>query len=360
MTVSSPNSELLGVAEVAELLGVTRQAVTNWKSRGNFPDPIANLKSGPVWGSSDVLDWAQAMGIEIVERSKGKSAAETVKHRVGACIVSVVNAKGGVGKSTICVNLGWFCYAYLNKRVLLIDLDPQFNLSQYALGGDAYETLIRDKRPTVTSIFSQGIGPARKRSIGKQAISSIRKLNVRGGQLDVIPSDINLAWNVREPYHKNDSLKNYIKHVVGYDAYDLVLIDCPPTDSVLTDAAYAASDFLLVPVRPEFLSAVGLPLIDSSLQRFHQLVPESELEVAGVVINGAVESKPEYKRSKADILKAAKAFGWHVFDHELGHSESYPKGARLGASIFHTVYARWGRRREFAAFAQEFAKRVNL
>jgi chromosome partitioning protein len=101
-------------------------------------------------------------------------------------------------------------------------------------------------------------------------------------------------------------------------------------------------------------------LIDSSLQRFHQLVPESELEVAGVVINGAVESKPEYKRSKADILKAAKAFGWHVFDHELGHSESYPKGARLGASIFHTVYARWGRRREFAAFAQEFAKRVNL
>lgn len=358
--MSSTSPELLGVAEIADMLGVTRQAVTNWKSRGGFPAPIAELKSGPVWNLTDVTDWAKATGMRVVEPPNASAEPSQAKHRVGACVVSIVNAKGGVGKSTVCVNLGWFCFAYLNKRVLLIDLDPQFNLSQYALGGDSYEQLIREKKPTITSIFSQDLGSTKRKPLGKQPISSIRKANARGGLLDLLPSDLDLAWKVRDGYGKDELLRNFLRQTVGCDAYDLILIDCPPTDSVLTDAAYAASDYLLIPVRPEFLSAVGLPLIERSLQRFRSLNPDSELDVAGVIINGVVDSKQEYGRSKADILKAAKTFGWYVFKNELGLSDSYPKGARLGASIFHTMYARWDRRHEFAELAKEFAKRVNL
>jgi chromosome partitioning protein len=358
---SSPTSpaeiQLLGTAEIAELLGVTKQAVSNWRSRDEaFPSPVADLRSGPVWSRKEIVVWAQAKGLEFM------SAVRAPKQQnKDACVVSVVNAKGGVGKSTISANLGWFCYSRLHKRVLLVDLDPQFNLSQYTLGIDEYEKLVRTDQPTVTSIFQAGSSSdARDKIQNKTLIRSVRAHKGTGARLDLLPSDLKLSGEIRNPYSKDDALHNFLRHAVGKQNYDLILIDCPPTDSMLTDAAYNASDYLLIPVRPEFLSAIGLALISQSITNFRIRKPDSLLDVAGVVLNGVINTKAEYKRAKTDILQAMKELHWKLFKTELSQSDSYPKGSRLGRPIFLTDYARWEKISEFQQFATEFAERVSL
>ena len=244
MNQSSPTSpaeiELLGTAEIAELLGVTKQAVSNWRARDEaFPSPVAEaLKAGPVWARTGIVVWAQAKGLELM--AAVRAAQQPSKD---ARVVSVVNAKGGVGKSTISANLGWYCYSHLHKRVLLVDLDPQFNLSQYTLGIDEYEKLVRTDQPTVTSIFQAGSSAsARDRLQNKTLIRNVRTQRGTGARLDLLPSDLKLSGEIRNPYSKDDALHNYLRHAVGKQNYDLILVDCPPTDSMLTDAAYNASD----------------------------------------------------------------------------------------------------------------------
>ncbi|MBI5827924.1 MAG: ParA family protein [Deltaproteobacteria bacterium] len=72
--------------------------------------------------------------------------------------VSLINMKGGVGKSTLTVNLAWHFAAYgdWKKKVLVVDLDPQFNTSQYLLGVQEYENILTSNKPTVWDIFEQG------------------------------------------------------------------------------------------------------------------------------------------------------------------------------------------------------------
>src|SRR6516225_7700255 len=97
--------ELLGLSEVAELLGVTRQTVANWRGRRrDFPEPTADLKSGPIWTRARIVEWAASNSIEINELSETDGSALT-----RSVVVSIVNMKGGVGKSTLTANLGWFC-----------------------------------------------------------------------------------------------------------------------------------------------------------------------------------------------------------------------------------------------------------
>lgn len=353
---SAKNLTLLGVAEIAEVLGVTKQTVSNWRSRDEgFPLPAADLKSGPVWLQDEIVSWAHANG----HRVNSPQADSPPAHRKKAVVCAVINAKGGVGKSTVALNLGWTTFLRLNKRVLLIDIDPQFNLSQYLLGGDAYEKLVLSGGLTVSSVFAGAVPLPGTGKKGADAVYRVRA-GRNGAYLDLIPSDLELAWIVRDGYGKTDLLDNYITHRVGKDKYDLILIDCPPTDSTLTDAAYSASDWLLIPVRPEFLPAIGLPLIDRSLRKFLSMKPNSKVKVAGIVLNGVIGSKAEYRRSKANVLNAAKEFGWPVFKNEISSSDSYPKGSRLGLPIIMTNHARWEKVTEFSAFTTEFVDRISL
>src|SRR5438105_1214197 len=121
---------LVGTAELAELLGVSKQTISNWRSKEtDFPEPMAELKSTPVWDRSAVISWAREHGLssEGLQRLGAESSA---------VVVSLMNMKGGVGKSTLTANLGWYCASRQHRRVLLVDLDPQFNLTQYVLGVD--------------------------------------------------------------------------------------------------------------------------------------------------------------------------------------------------------------------------------
>ena len=138
------------------------------------------------------------------------------------------------------------------------------------------------------------------------------------------------------------------------------MIDCPPTESILTTAAYLASNYILVPVRPEFLSCIGLPLLVRSLDDFRAQNDEHEIKLAGIVFNSATNYKGEHLRAKDYVHNVAQKHGWYVFTNEVGYSDSYPKGAREGRPIFLTDYARWTKKMEFDAVAKEFTKQIGL
>lgn len=179
-----------------------------------------------------------------------------------------------------------------------------------------------------------------------------------GGSIHLIPSRLELAFSLKNPGHKERHLSRLIKDVES--EYDLILIDCAPTESVLTTAAYLASEWLLVPVKPEYLSTIGLPLLVHSMEDFKTEYEKTKLELAGVVFNAASDYLPEEALAKDAVRKIARKNGWYVFNSEVEYSRSYPRGAREGQPIFRTTHVRWSKVRNFEFFAEEFAKRVGL
>jgi chromosome partitioning protein len=347
--------ELLGLSEVAELLGVTRQTVANWRGRRrDFPEPTADLKSGPIWTRARIVEWAASNSIEINESSETDGSALT-----RSVVVSIVNMKGGVGKSTLTANLGWFCAYKKDLRVLLVDLDPQFNLSQYVLGTDGYTAHLEDEKGTALHLFEQLTpkavsGKERSQIEPKDIIASV-KAWTDGSRIDLVPSSLELAWTLKNPHQKEHLLAHFLDEVRS--SYDLILIDCPPTESMLTTAAYLASDSVLVPVKPEFLSTIGLPLVVKSLEEFERVYKTGGLQVLGIVFNAASD-KLEHDRSRTYVRKVADEYGWYIFENEVSYSDSYPKGSRIGSPIFLTSYARTNKIADFYGVADEFMARI--
>jgi chromosome partitioning protein len=276
--------------------------------------------------------------------------------------VSLINMKGGVGKSTLTVNLAWHFAAYSHwlKKVLVVDLDPQFNASQYLVGVSKYQAILDDGKPTIWDIFEQHTRTPSGKISSFKATDSVRNVrNIQGGgKIDLIPSRLELALSLKQPGQKENLLPKVLKKLEN--DYDLILIDCAPTESILTTSAYLSSQYILVPVKPEYLSTIGLPLLVNSMSDFKNQNEESNLELAGIVFNATTGYSPEENLSKNAVKKLAKNNGWDFFKNEVTYSKSYPKGAREGQPIFRTSYARTNQAARFAAFADEFAKKIML
>lgn len=280
-----------------------------------------------------------------------------------AKVVSLINMKGGVGKSTLSVNLAWHLAAYNNwgKKVLVVDLDPQFNASQYLVGVNKYNAMLEDEKPTMWDIFEQHTKtPGNKTAKKIKATDVIRNIvKYRGGgKIDLIPSRLELSLSLKSSSQKPHLLNKLINEVKN--DYDIVLIDCAPTESMLTTAAYISSDYILVPVKPEYLSTIGLPLLKSSVESFLDEYSDNQLEVLGIVFNGTEGYIPEEDKSKYEVKTMAAKNNWAIFDSEIPYSRSYPKGAREGKPIFGTSYARTTQCDNFRAFADEFGRRAGL
>jgi chromosome partitioning protein len=270
--------------------------------------------------------------------------------------------KGGVGKTTLAFNLAWASAWRANLRVLGVDLDPQANLSQYFMGAEKYLNYLNADKGTVVEIFEQFSAPKPKKGAPtlldpSKVIHHLYKWD-DGSLLDLIPSRLELAWTLKNPTEKAHLLPQFLAKISGN--YDLILIDCAPTESILTTAAYRSSRFVAVPVKPEFLATIGLPLLARSLEEFKLMHQDQALDMAGIIFNDIRRSNtpPEQTKSCADVKKLAATFGWPVFEEAAHHSDSYPAGSRQGLPIFLTDYARNYVKGEFVAVANKFLASV--
>src|SRR5438876_7058677 len=120
--------------------------------------------------------------------------------------VSLINMKGGVGKTTLAFNLAWYCAWRANLKVLAVDLDPQANLSQYSMGARKYLANISTEGQTVVEIFEQFSAP-RSRKGSPRLIKPSEVLHVLqewsdGSLLHLVPSRLELAWTLKNPTEK--------------------------------------------------------------------------------------------------------------------------------------------------------------
>ncbi len=277
--------------------------------------------------------------------------------------VSLINMKGGVGKTTIASQLAHAADRQ-DLRVLAVDLDPQSNLSQSIMGAGAYVEHLKHQKLTIAQIFdgyipTSGVHDSPRPIDLDEVIVKNAGYWRKNSTLDLIPSRLELSRTLKNPTGKERRLAKALARVS--DQYDLILIDCAPTESILTDAAYFASRYVIVPVRPEFMATIGLPLLARSMKEFQIENDDHKLDIAGLVFNhGDYSSGPEVRKSKKEVREQAEEHGWHIFKNELPHSKSYPRAARAGAPISQTDNARWYVVDGFNSLKSEIFERLGI
>ncbi len=236
--------------------------------------------------------------------------------------IALLNMKGGVGKTTLAVNLAWHLARRDEKRVLVVDLDPQFNASQYLMSFDAWETH-RKANGTVADVLLDA-GRARmplkekKSKYSKKLLAPIEEFS-DGSHLFLLPSELDLSRAVKNPQGVEFRLQKALDSWA--EDFDYAFVDCAPTDTVLTATALMASDFVLVPMRPDRFSIVGYGLMKRVLESFRTDYPDPKhVQDLGVVFT-MVSSTPDSleKRARVQLAKDAP----YVFETEIPESRSY-------------------------------------
>ncbi|MBU0613876.1 ParA family protein [Patescibacteria group bacterium] len=253
-----------------------------------------------------------------------------------AHIVSVVNQKGGVGKTTTAVNLAAFL-AHLGKYVLLVDLDPQGNASS-GLGHD------------ITS--SQGTYEA------MTGLCTAKELIVKSTQegLHILPANPNLAGASVElvnEFSRERKLYNALLSV--RNDYDYILIDNPPSLGLLTINGLVAADSVLIPVQAEYFALEGLGQLMQTVQMIKQSV-KPDLQVMGAVIT-MFDSRT--KLSNQVLEELYKYFPERIFRSVIPRSIRLAEAPSFGKSILH--YDPESKAcKAYERLAKEFLNRENI
>ena len=279
----------------------------------------------------------------------------------GPLCVAVINMKGGVGKTTVAALLGRHAFRSLGLKVLAVDLDPQANLSQ-AYMPTTYQRFLALSQPSIVEVFSGMHPPGPEKTSPtklkiEDAVVHVGRSQHDGGHLDLIPSRFDFSKHLTESLKPDTRVlaRCIAEH---FQEKDLILVDCAPTESVFTTAAYHASRFVLVPVKPEFFATIGFPLLGESLDAFRHENRGHKIEVAGVVVNngfydGGNNGGPEKRRALKEIAEEAEKNGWELFRNEIPYSRGFPK-------LMRGDYRNSGNADLFPRFAREFFTRLGL
>ncbi len=247
-----------------------------------------------------------------------------------AYIFSLVNHKGGVGKTTTTLNLGK-ALSLEGKKVLLVDIDPQANLSQ-SLGIDnpeasVYEVLCQDESPTIYQV---------------------------NDKFHLLPAELSLS--TAETQLMSEQVSGYFKlsnalQAIGNE-YDFILIDCPPSLGILTINALLASNSIMIIVEPQYLAIKGLQTIIELYTRLNKNLGKN-LQLLGMLFT-------QFNRtviSKNIMEQVQQKYGNLTFDTVIRQSVKITEASALKQDIFN-YDADSSPAEDYQNLAKELLKRI--
>ena len=226
-------------------------------------------------------------------------------------IIAIANQKGGVGKTTTSVNLS-ASLGVLEKKVLLIDSDPQANATS-ALGIE-----VNTGQQTIYEVLEQST----------DVNSAIIKTD--SPNLDIIPSTINLVGAEIELVNHPDREKMLLKQVnVLKNIYDFIIIDCPPSLGLITMNCLCASDSVLIPIQCEYFALEGLGQLMNTIRKI-QNYHNTELSIEGLLLT-MYDSRLRLSNNVIEEVKMH--FGEMVFNTIIQRNVRLSEASGFGESI---------------------------
>jgi len=250
--------------------------------------------------------------------------------------IAISNQKGGVGKSTTAYNLGAALVKNFDMKVLLVDIDPQANLSEYM----GYEP---DGNPTMTQlVMTASTGGILNPELVERSIRHCDRAD-----LDYIPADINLA-NSETLMSTALSRETILRRILATEAtkeYNFIIIDCLPSLSTLLINALTAADKLLIPVQTQKFSLDGLQALDGLYQQIRTAI-NPNLQMLGVLPTMVDRTKV----SKNALTELSEKYGDTMFQTVISKSVEAAKSSESGIPLCFTDH-KLGQ--EYESLAQE-------
>ena len=234
-------------------------------------------------------------------------------------VISVANQKGGVGKTEVAGNLG-VGLAMAGKKVLVIDADPQGNLTS-SLGIDNADEL----ENTLATFI--------EREINENPIPPEEYILHNGEGVDIMPCNIKLAgmdYMIMNALSREHLLEAFVSQV--RDSYDFVIIDCSPSLNLVTINVLTAADTVIIPVEASYLSMTGLQQLLASIGSTKRKL-NRRLEIEGIVIN-KVNTRTNHERDIVDKLREVYGSQIKVFDVMIPESVRAKECTAFGISIY--------------------------
>ncbi len=251
-----------------------------------------------------------------------------------AQIICIANQKGGVGKTTTAVNLS-AALAKQAKKTLLVDCDPQANattgmgIDKAAVKKTLYHGLIRETSATETIIESD-----------------VKNLSILPSKVELIGFEVEMMSDAGRELLLKDLLSTIS------DNYDYIVIDCPPSLSLLTLNAMAAADSILVPLQSEFYALEGLSQLIETVKMIKKSL-NTDLDIIGILLT-MFDKRTNLSFQVAE--EAEKHFGDLVFATRISRSVRLSEAPSFGESIFTYDNSSIGAK-SYMALAKEVIKR---
>ena len=249
-------------------------------------------------------------------------------------IIAVANQKGGVGKTTTSMNLA-AGLAFLGKKILLIDLDPQGNATQ-GLGA---------RNNITTSTYDLLL----RKSTAEECIKTLKV-----PPMDLIPATIDLAGSDLEMLGYKDGRERLLKNKLDAvkDNYDFIIIDCPPSLGLLNTNALTAADSVIIPVQCEYYALEGLTQLLSTIRMVQKLF-NPKLHIEGVLLT---MFDIRVKLSLEVQQEVRKYFKERVYKVSIPRNVKLSEAPSHGKSIFQYDIKSSGSR-AYVALAKEVIER---